>query len=201
MATDHETLQLIDDDPITYAALAVLGAVVIAALSQIVVPYPLSDTPYDVATAGVYLAGLVLGPVWGAVSLGVYLLAYALDVPFFAPETQLTTGYEVLVGPLGGYLLTYPLAAAVVGGLVHGSVYPKPLGDVSVRRQAGALAVGIFLVYPVGSVWLGLNTEFPLGGAVIVGGLTFLPGEAIMALLALVVGAGGYYALGRAIEE
>lgn len=197
MSTE-ETLHPVDDDPVTFALLAIALSVAMVLLARLTVPYPLSETPYTLATLGVYFAALVLGPLWGSLSLGAYLLAYGYDVAFFGPEGA-TTGMEVLTGPLGGYLLSYPLAALVVGAVVHRGVYPRPLHKHSVPTLAGALALGIFLVYPVGAVWLGTTTEFPLLGALIVGGLAYLPGEAAKAGIALVLAMGGYYALDQRI--
>lgn len=197
MSTE-DTLHPVDDDPVTFALLAIALAVAMVLLARLNVPYPLSDTPYSLATVGVYFAALVLGPLWGSLSLGGYLLAYGYDVAFFGPEGA-TTGMEVLTGPLGGYLLSYPLAALVVGALIHRGIYPKPLHRHSVPALVGALAVGILLVYPVGAVWLGTTTEFPLLGALIVGGLAYLPGEAAKAGIALILAMGGYYALDRRV--
>lgn len=61
--------------------------------------------------------------------------------------------------------------------------------------------MGVLLVYPVGAVWLGLSTPFSLGGAVFVGGLSYLPGEAAKAAVALGLAVGGYYALDHLCEE
>lgn len=194
MSTE-DTLHPVDDDPVTFAILALVLAVAMVLLTRAVVPYPLSETPYTLATLGVYLGGLVLGPVWAVLSLAGYLVAYGFDVAFFSPQGA--TGMAVLSSPLAGYLLSYPLAAGVVGAVVHRNVYPKPLHRLSVPALVGALALGILLVYPVGAVWLGATTEFPLLGAFIVGGLAYLPGEAAKAGVALVIGMGGYYALDR----
>lgn len=194
-----DTLQPVDDDPVTYGALAVILAVCIALLSGITVPYPLSSTPYTLETLGVYFGGLVLGPVWVVVGLGLYLVAYATNLAFFGPPVG--SGMDVLTGPLAGYVLTYPLAGGVVGAIVHRDVYPKPLDRISIPYQVGALGVGVLLVYPVGAVWLGLSTPFSLGGAVFVGGLSYLPGEAAKAAVALGLAVGGYYALDHLCEE
>lgn len=198
--SSEDTLQPVDEDPVTFVILAVFLAVGIALLAQITVPYPLSDTPYSLATLGVYLGGLVLGPVWGAISLGLYLVAYAYNFAFFGPE--LGSGMDALTSPFGGYILSYLLAGAVIGALVHRDVYPKPLDRISIPYQVGALFVGILLVYPVGAAWLGYSVpQVSVGGAVIFGGLLFLPGEAAKALVALALAVGGYYALDRLTED
>src|SRR5487761_2561354 len=54
------------------------------------------------------LAGMMLGPVTGAVSMLVYLAAGALGLPVFAPMGA--PGMMRFFGPTGGYLLAYPVA-------------------------------------------------------------------------------------------
>jgi biotin transport system substrate-specific component len=49
--------------------------------------------------------------------MAVYLAFGAAGLPIFAPTG--VPGFARLLGPTGGYLLAYPLAAALVGALVH----------------------------------------------------------------------------------
>lgn len=184
------------DDPVLFAALAVLGAVVVLAAGMIEVPYPLptdQSPPYTLGMLPVYLAGLVLGPVWGALAVALTLLGLEVDVAVLSPESP---GFDVVFGPFGGFLLLPIVVAGVVGWIVHRGPYPKRLTDVPVPLQAGALVVGVLLFRPLAAAWLGLGIDvFPLGTTVILGGLWYLPGEAIQAAAALAIGAGGTYAV------
>jgi biotin transport system substrate-specific component len=69
--------------------------------------------PVTLQTFVVVLAGMWLGPVAGAASMLLYLAAGAAGLPVFAPIGA--PGIARLVGPTGGYLLAYPVAAYVAG--------------------------------------------------------------------------------------
>jgi biotin transport system substrate-specific component len=77
---------------------------------------PHEPVPYTLQTLVVLLAGAFLGPRNGAISQVVYLAAGALGAPVFAGGAF---GFARLLGPTGGYLLAFPLAAVAVGLLVQ----------------------------------------------------------------------------------
>ena len=99
-------------------ALGVVGfAVALAAASQVAIPLPGTPVPMTLQPLVVVLAGLWLGPVAGATSMVLYLLAGAAGLPVFAPMGA--PGFARLLVPTGGNLWAYP-AAALVAGLVAG---------------------------------------------------------------------------------
>jgi biotin transport system substrate-specific component len=61
----------------------------------------------------VVLAGLMLGPTFGAASMMLYLAVGVMGVPVFTPGGA--PGIARLLGPTGGYLIAYPFAAYVSG--------------------------------------------------------------------------------------
>ena len=68
--------------------------------------------PINLALFAVYMAGTMLGPVWGAASQLVYLLLAAVGVPVMA---GMQGGPAVLLGKTGGYAIGYLLAALIAG--------------------------------------------------------------------------------------
>ena len=95
-------------------ALGVVGfAVALAAASQVAIPVPGTPVPMTLQPLVVALAGLWLGPVAGAASMALYLVAGAAGLPVFAPMGA--PGFARLLGPTGGYLWAYPVAALVAG--------------------------------------------------------------------------------------
>lgn len=92
---------------VTFAALTAAGAQVEIAR------YPV---PYTLQTMFVLLAGAFLGPRNGALAMLAYLGAGALGAPVFS---SFGFGMGRLFGPTGGYLLAFPVAAALVGFLVR----------------------------------------------------------------------------------
>lgn len=85
-----------------------LMAAVTAVAAQITVP--LFAVPFTLQVLAVILSGLLLGPRYGALAMTIYLLVGAVGAPVFA---QFHGGLGTIVGPTGGYLVSYPLAAAV----------------------------------------------------------------------------------------
>ena len=83
---------------------------VTAVAAQIAIPTP--PVPFTLQVLAVLLSGLVLGPRHGALAQAVYLLVGTVGVPVFA---EFSGGLGVILGPTGGYLISYPIAAAVAG--------------------------------------------------------------------------------------
>jgi biotin transport system substrate-specific component len=75
---------------------------------------PTRPVPFTLQTLVVVIAGALLGARKGALSMLVYLAAGALGMPVFSSGGF---GLATLFGPTGGYLLSFPLAAALVGFL------------------------------------------------------------------------------------
>lgn len=194
MAERHESVELVGDETVRSFATAVLVAALTAAFAQVTVPYPLSPAPFTLQTVGVYLAGLVLGPVWGAFSLVLYLVVGVAGVPVFAGGGA---GFGALVGPTGGYLVGFPVAAALTGGLVHRRVHPRRLDGVPVLLQVAALSLGLAVVYLFGSVWLAVQLDLRLVTGLVQGGLVFVPGDAAKVAAVMTLVTGGHLASER----
>src|SRR5437867_10143464 len=98
-------------------ALAVaFGTALVAAAAQVAVPLPGTPVPMTLQPLAVLLVGGMLGPGLGAASLILYLLLGAAGLPVFTPIGL--PGAARLIGPTGGYLLAYPVAAFAVGRLI-----------------------------------------------------------------------------------
>jgi biotin transport system substrate-specific component len=120
----------------------------------------------------VLIVGGLLGPRLGAASLVTYLLLGVAGLPVFAPGGL--PGFARLLGPTGGYLLAYPLAAAIAG-----LASEKP----AVARLAGTLVAATIAIHAAGVAQLTI-----LGGdanlAVRMGSLPFIAGDVAKLLLA-----------------
>ena len=142
--------------------------------AQISIPLPFSPVPVTMQTFAVLLTGLLLGPRLGAASLVLYLLEGAAGLPFFHAGTG---GAAVLAGPTGGYLMSYPLVAALVGGLA-GRGWDKRPGLTLL-----AMLLGSAVIYLFGAATLSLFVG-GLRHAFLLGVWPFLLGDALKALLA-----------------
>ncbi|HEX5437116.1 MAG TPA: biotin transporter BioY [Gemmatimonadaceae bacterium] len=88
-------------------------AVALALASHVAIPIPGTQVPMTLQPLAVVLAGLWLGPTAGAASMVLYVLAGAAGLPVFAPMGA--PGVARLLGPTGGYILAYPVAAYAAG--------------------------------------------------------------------------------------
>ena len=100
-------------------ALGILVAVgALALASQFALPLPGTPVPLTLQPMIVVLAALLLGPVDAAIAMVAYLIAGAAGLPVFTPMGA--PGLARLLGPTGGYLIAYPVAAAVAGRIGAG---------------------------------------------------------------------------------
>ncbi len=151
-------------------------AAALAAASQVAIPLPWTPVPITLQPLLVVLAGFWLGPRAGAASMALYLAAGAAGLPVFAPIGA--PGIARLLGPTGGYLIAYPVAAFAAGWLLTGAT--------TFVARFGAAAAGIALIYLGGVAQLAILTG-SLGGAVTMGILPFLALDLVKALAAAVI--------------
>jgi biotin transport system substrate-specific component len=140
--------------------------------------------PITLQTFGVVLTGLVLGPRRGFLALLLYVAVGLAGLPVFSGAVG---GVGVLAGPSAGYLLAFPLAAAVAGGLGLLARRAAPRWRVPALFGAAAAAT-LLTVHPLGIAVLGWRLGLTASEA-IAAGAVFLPGDVIKNLLAAVVAA------------
>ena len=97
-------------------AAVTLGTALVAAAAQVTGVIPGTPVPFTLQPLAVLIVGGLLGPSLGASSLILYLALGAAGLPVFTPVGL--PGAARLIGPTGGYLLAYPVAAYAVGRLV-----------------------------------------------------------------------------------
>jgi biotin transport system substrate-specific component len=128
----------------------VIGAVVVALAAQVSVRLPLTVVPWTLQPLAVLIVGGLLGAGGGASALVLYLAAGASGLPVFAGGSG---GALHLIGPTGGYLLAYPLAAAVTGWLCRraGGRAGRRAGGQADRRTVletfAACVVGMVVIH------------------------------------------------------
>ena len=139
----------------------VLGMAALTAIgAQIEIPhYPV---PFTLQTLFVLLAGSLLGSRHGALSMGAYLFAGLIGMPVFSGAGF---GLAKILGPTGGYLLAFPVAAFVVGSIAgqHRSL---------VRILAAHIA-GLLIIFTFGTIHLWVTYLHDFGQAFSSGFLLF----------------------------
>jgi len=121
-----------------------------AAAAQISVPLPFTAVPLTLQPMVVLVGSLALGSRLGAASQILYLAAGIAGLPVFAASATLPPGALRLLGPTGGYLMAYPLAAFVTGYLAERGYDRRYLTSVL------AMAAGLAIIFTSGVLWLGL---------------------------------------------
>ena len=155
-------------------AAVLLVTALTAAAAQISVPLPFTPVPLTLQPMIVLLGGVALGSSLGMSSQILYLALGALGLPVFAASPLLPQGLLRLVGPTGGYLLSYPVAAFVAGWLAERGLDRRYLGSVL------AMAAGLVVIYAGGIA--GLIAFTPGAGT---GGFQAVLAAAVYPFLAL----------------
>ena len=164
----------------TFAVLA--GSLFIALCAHLAVPLFFSPVPMTLQPFAVLLVGMLFGPALGAATCAAYLLEGAVGLPVFTPQGA--GGLLQLLGPTGGYLLSYPAAAAMAGALARlGGRRTLPTALLG----AGA---GNVLILTAGACWLAVLTHQSAASVSRMAVLPFLAGDAIKVVLAALLATG-----------
>src|ERR1700733_2332584 len=131
-------------------ALVVGASLFVALCAYIAIPLPGTPVPLTVQNFAVLLVGLLLGSRRGFAALALYLAEGAMGMPVFSPLGP--GGIAQLLGPTGGFLLTYPLVAWVAG-------YVMERGRRSFARAVIGGLLGEVLLFTGGLAWLAVLTH------------------------------------------
>lgn len=169
-------------------ALVRTGAVLIMTLltvlaAQISVPLPFTPVPFTFQPMLVLVGGAALGARLGATSQVLYLALGIAGLPVFAASPLLPQGALRLLGPTGGYLMAYPIAAFVAGYLAERGF------DKRYWTSCVAMAAGLAIVFAFGVTWLAAFAAPAAGfGAAIAAGFTpFIVADLVKLALAAAV--------------
>jgi biotin transport system substrate-specific component len=183
-----------------HIALVCIGAAFIALTANIAVWLPNNPVPITGQTLSVLLVGGALGLRRGVLSILLYI-ALGFFLPIYAghahgASTIVGFGQGGLVmGPLGGYLLGFILAAGIVGWLAE-------LGwDRHIPGAIGAMVVGEIALYLVGVPWLAVAAHFSPAVAIDKGMLPFLVGDGIKLAIAAGIFPFAWWLVGRRADD
>jgi biotin transport system substrate-specific component len=157
-----------------------LFAAIVAALGVFPpIVLPLIGVPITAQSLGVMLAGSVLGAKRGGLAIVLFLVLLAVGMPILAGGRG---GFGVLLGPSGGFLFGWPIAAFVIGWMIE-----RSWSRLDVWRGFGINVLGgIVVMYLCGIPWIAVVAETSLWQAFI-GVMGFLPGDVIKAAVAAFV--------------
>lgn len=157
-----------------YAALiAALGL-----LPPIAIPL-LGGVPITAQTLGVMLAGVMLGPVRGGLSVLLFLFLVALGAPFLAGGRG---GLGVFASPSVGFLIGWPIGAFVAGLVMHSTRDMNVLFAAALSAAVG----GILVVYTFGVPGVALMAGLSLPKAAL-GSAVYIPGDLVKVVITAIV--------------
>ena len=178
MPASVRTLTLADvalprPDVLRNALLIVAASLATGLAAQVAFPLPWTPVPVTGQSFAVLLTGMVLGSRRGFLALALYLAEGATGLPVFAGGVA---GPSALLGPTGGYLLAFPLAAAMTGFLAERGWDRRGLTTLA------AMLIGSGVIFAGGLAWLGYFV--PPARLLGTGLLPFIPGDVVKASLA-----------------
>jgi biotin transport system substrate-specific component len=130
-----------------FACFAVLGSLILWASAKISVPF--WPVPMTLQTGAVMLIGAAYGWRLGVATVLLYLAEGAAGLPVFQGTPQQGIGLAYMMGPTGGYLIGFAVAAGIVGSLAERGF------DRSVFQLFAAMLVADAVVFALGLLWLG----------------------------------------------
>ena len=136
------------------ALVAAFAALISASAYVGAIPVGSAGVPITLQTLTVMLAGCVLGPVRGFSAVTLYLALGAVGLPVFAEHSS---GIGVFTGPSGGYLLSFPIAAALGGFLVAHVARDRRTRALVVF--ACSIAASILIIHPLGILGMMLHFD------------------------------------------
>jgi biotin transport system substrate-specific component len=166
------------------AAAVLFIAASTAAAAQVSIPLPFTPVPFTLQPLIVLLGGAALGSRLGLASQVLYLTAGIAGLPVFAASPVLPQGLLRLLGPTGGYLLSYPFAAFLVGRFAERRL------DRRYATSVVAMTAGLAVIFAFGVAWLAWFAQpsaLGLDAALRTGLYPFLPADLVKILIAAAV--------------
>jgi len=159
-----------------------LFAAIIAAGGFIAIPTPGGLVPIVLQNMLAITTAVLLGGIQGGGAVGLFLVAGALGLPVFAGGTG---GMSRLLGPTGGFLLGYFIAALVVGFYLG-----KPQIDkkTSIIKIILASIIGYLIVYIAGIIQFMAVTSYSFSATIAACVIPFMPGFVLKLILTIFLG-------------
>jgi biotin transport system substrate-specific component len=173
---------------------AVLFVTVLTAVAaQISVPLPFTPVPFTFQPMVVLVGAAALGSRLGMASQILYLALGIAGLPMFAASPLLPQGAARLLGPTGGYLMSYPFAAFAAGWLAERGF------DRRYATAVLAMVAGLAIVFAGGILWLTIASQPARGisAALAIGFYPFIAGDLLKLLVAAAVMPGVWTLTGR----
>jgi biotin transport system substrate-specific component len=151
---------------------------VVAAAAHVAIPLPFTPVPLTLQPLAVLGVGLALGPGMGFFTMLAYLAEAAIGLPVLSPAGP--GGIAQILGPSGGFLMSYPLVAAIIGGVTRS--LSARISSFAAALIAGFCAIAVLFTF--GAAWFSNYTHHTLYATWIGAVAPFLPGEIVKVFVA-----------------
>lgn len=147
--------------------------------AQIAIITPFTPVPITLEILAVFLSGIILEKRCSAFSQLIFILLGITGIPVFA---HFRGGLDIIIGPTGGYILSFPVMAYITGYILDKK---KKISKADIIL---ALFLSIIICYITGTLQLGLILGLDYRKAVIMGVVPFIPFDIIKAVFAGIIG-------------
>lgn len=156
------------------------SAAVLTVISQISLPMP-TGVPITIQVFGIALAGTILGWKQGCMATIVYILLGCIGLPVFS---NFRGGLQCLTGMTGGYILAWPVMAALSGIRMK---HPNPMA--SLLFSVLLSIAGLMVVELAGAFqWFLLTSDMSFQAIVAYSFVAFIPKDIVLTILAVLTG-------------
>ncbi|ONI45194.1 hypothetical protein AN640_04845 [Candidatus Epulonipiscium fishelsonii] len=153
-----------------------LFAAMTAVLAQISIPFP-GGVPLTMQTLAVALCGIILGPKLGGISVLIYVCLGAIGLPVFS---SLSGGLQTIVGSTGGFIISFPIMAYVIGKISE--------NQKNKFIVFGSTVLASIINYTIGTIQFSLVTETPIIISIVYCVLPFVATGLVKSAIATIVG-------------
>lgn len=160
------------------AGIVVAASLLMAVCAHVSIPLWFTPVPITLQTFGVLLLALTLGGWRASAALVLYLIEGISGMPVFSPHGL--GGMAQVLGPTGGYLMAYPLAA-LLGGLFAERFARR----ARLLSLSGAAVLAELVLFTGGLLWILAVTHMSITAAFSAAVLPFIPGEVIKIAVAV----------------
>ncbi len=143
-----------------------LFAALTAIMSQISFALPITPVPVTLQVPAVALAGALGGKTAAVFSQIIYITMGMIGLPVFA---GFKSGLGSILGPNGGYIASFPVAALIISIIVRKYQMKRFLPIWT------AMLAGLLTIYAIGAAWLSINQSINYWKALVIGAGVFLP--------------------------
>ena len=159
-----------------------LMAAVLCVIGPIAIP--IGPVPISLMTMVLFIAVFVLGTRNAMIACILYLLIGLAGLPVF---TNYQGGIAKVVGPTGGYMVGY-IPMILIGGLFIHLSKQIHRRFVSVMVQFAGFVLATIVLYAFGTAWFVISTGTPVGAALGLCVIPFIPGDLVKIVAAIGLG-------------